>query len=234
MKKNNLDQYNISSDQWWTDQSPFRALSYLNKPRFEFFDQTIQNWNGLKALDIGCGGGYASEFMAKRGIKVSGIDLSDKSVEAAKYHAKETGLEIDYRIGCAESLPFPDQQFEVVLCVDVLEHMANLPKVFQEAYRVLKPNGYLLFDTINRTLISKIVMIWIMEYLLEEIPKGTHDWKMFIRPEELIHDASDAGFTDIQLKGLGVRGRERKTGVLNLKLTNNTSIMYLGRARKSG
>lgn len=123
------------------------ALYHLNEPRFNFFDSYIPNWNNLRVLDVGCGGGFSCEYIANRGAIVSGIDQSAKCIEQACIHAVKNRLNIDYQYGYAEAIPFQDSTFDVVVCVDVLEHVADLVKTILEISRVLKPGG-LFFSTL--------------------------------------------------------------------------------------
>ncbi len=243
MKKNDLEFYDVSADNWWQTDAKIYALYHLNQPRFEFFDRYVSNWQGLKALDVGCGGGFSCEFMAKRGVIVSGIDQSIKCIKAAQAHADMSQLKIDYRYGFAEKLPYENNTFDIVICVDVLEHVADIQKTLLEINRVLKPGGVLFFDTINRTFKSKLVMIWLMENILREIQQGIHDWKKFIKPEELTQLMYKAGFSDVAIKGFDIfrdafnlnfaKYREYKeTGILKVEINDDTSIMYIGKAVK--
>ena len=167
--KNDLEFYDENADNWWDEKSKIYALYHLNKPRFEFFDRHATNWQGLKTLDVGCGGGFSCEFMAERGAIVSGIDQSEKCVQAAKNHAAISGFEINYRQGLAENMPYDDNTFDVVICVDVLEHVADYKQVVSEVHRILKPGGLFFFDTINRTFSSQVVMIGLMENILGDL-----------------------------------------------------------------
>jgi 2-polyprenyl-6-hydroxyphenyl methylase/3-demethylubiquinone-9 3-methyltransferase len=115
MTKNDLEFYDLSADTWWQKDAKIYALYYLNQPRFDFFDNYVTNWQGLKALDIGCGGGFSCEFMANRGVMVSGIDQSVKCIIKAQEHAAISGLEIDYKHGFAEELPYSDNTFDIVI-----------------------------------------------------------------------------------------------------------------------
>lgn len=204
--KNDLEFYDENADNWWDEKSKIYALYHLNKPRFEFFDRHATNWQGLKTLDVGCGGGFSCEFMAERGAIVSGIDQSEKCVQAAKNHASISGFEIDYRQGLAENMPYDDNTFDVVICVDVLEHVADYKQVVSEVHRILKPGGLFFFDTINRTFSSQVVMIGLMENILQEIRRGVHDWDKFITPEELSVVMGDTGFGNIEIKGFDMFG----------------------------
>ena len=243
MKKNDLEFYDLSADNWWSPEAKIYALYHLNQPRFDFFDRYVGDWQGLKALDVGCGGGFSCEFLAKRGAVVSGLDQSAKCIAKAQEHAKNCQLKIDYQQGFAESLPYCDNTFDVVICVDVLEHVADFRKTVSEISRVLKPNGIFFFDTINRNLKSKFIMIWLLEYVLREIPLGVHDWKKFIRPAELKQVMHSNNFTQIEIKGFDLFGNSlyqnifaylfyKRTGSFQAKITNNDSLIYIGKAVK--
>jgi 2-polyprenyl-6-hydroxyphenyl methylase/3-demethylubiquinone-9 3-methyltransferase len=175
---------------------------------------------------------------------VSGIDQSIKCIIKAQEHAASSGLEIDYEHGFAEKLPYNDNTFDIVICVDVLEHVENLQIAISEIYRVLKPHGLFFFDTINRSLKSKLVMIWLLENVLKEIPRGIHDWQKFIKPKELIDLMDKNGFTSIEIKGFELFGESlhsnifaylyyKRTGGFKTKINNNTSLTYIGKAMKS-
>lgn len=243
MKKNDLEFYDLSAANWWGTDEKIYALYHLNYPRFDFFGRYVSNWQGLKALDVGCGGGFSCEFMAKLGAVVSGIDQSVKCIKAAQEHADSSGLKIDYKYGFSEKLPYEDNTFDIVTCVDVLEHVTDLQKTLMEINRVLKPQGLFFFDTINRNLKSKLVMIWIMENILREIPRGVHDWKKFIKPDELTNLMHKVGFADIKIQGFDIfsevlklnianYGEYKKTRIAKVKINDDTSIMYIGKAVK--
>ncbi|MFC1670851.1 bifunctional 2-polyprenyl-6-hydroxyphenol methylase/3-demethylubiquinol 3-O-methyltransferase UbiG [Spirochaetota bacterium] len=181
---------------------------------------------------IGCGGGYACEEMAKMGASVSGIDQSQKSIEAAKNHALENNLKINYEHCNAENLPYKKNSFHVVMCVDVLEHLTDLDVVISEINRVLKPGGIFLFDTINRTFMSRLLMIWVAEYILKIAPMGLQDWNMFIKPEELRTILEKSGFNNIDFKGFHLRGKDKKTGSFGLNLIILCTPFILGIAKR--
>lgn len=244
MKKNDLEFYDLSADNWWQEDAKIYALYHLNQPRFGFFDRYVRNWQGLKALDVGCGGGFSCEFMAKKGVRVSGIDRSIKCIIKAQAHAAISRHEIDYRQGLAEQLPYSDNMFDVVICVDVLEHIVSLNRVISEIYRVLKPQGLFFFDTINRNFKSKVIMIWLLENILREIPRGIHDWQKFIKPEELTSLLNKTGFNSIDVKGFNLFGETlyhniiaylyyKQTGSFKARINTNTSLMYIGKAVKN-
>ncbi len=244
MPRNDLTFYDRSAAEWWQPDAKIFTLSQLNPPRFQFFDRYVPNWAGLQVLDVGCGGGYTCEFLAKRGAKVAGVDSSQACIEAAKAHAIAQTLVIDYRWGNAEALPFESAQFDVVTCVDVLEHVASAERAIAEIHRVSKPGGLFLFDTINRTCKAQVIFIWLLEDILQEIPRGIHDWKQFIPPEDLTEWMVRSGFETIEIKGFNILGSNplehlmaylhyRKTGQFQLKLTSDLSLMYIGKATRT-
>jgi len=185
--------YNRLAHTWWDQDGALVILrTGLNNARFGYFkgvmlDQLGLDPKGLRTLDIGCGGGYLAEEFAKLGCRVTGIDPSERSIEAARAHARATGLDIDYHSGSGESIPFEDGTFDLVYCCDVLEHVSDLEGVIAETSRVLKPGGIYLFDTINRTWRSWLIEIQVMQKwsVTRVQPKDLHDWKMFIKPREL-------------------------------------------------
>jgi 2-polyprenyl-6-hydroxyphenyl methylase/3-demethylubiquinone-9 3-methyltransferase len=233
MPANDLDIYERDAASWWKPGSGLWQLHALNPPRFAFFDRHVPDWTNLRVLDIGCGGGFTSEFVAKRGARVSGVDISANSIAVAAEHARAHGLDIDYRVAAAESLPYADHSFDVVVCVDVLEHVVDLREVHREVHRVLRPGGVFLFDTINRTWLSRVVYVWLLEYLVNEIPRGTHDWKLFIRPEELQDHLRAVGFETPQLRGFTIKGK-RADGSLRVDFTGFFALAYIGHAQKPG
>ena len=186
-------------------------LNLLNPLRFYFFDKYIDSWQGLNVLDVGCGGGFTCEFLAMRSAKVTGIDQSAACIASAGAHAKEVSYAIDYAIdyrqGEAERLPFEDGAFDVVTCVDVLEHVDDPAKAIAQMSRVLKPGGYFCFDTINRTWQSKLVMIWLLENTLRQIPRGVHDWHKFITPDELRAMLIQQQLEEVAIAGFDLFGK---------------------------
>jgi ubiquinone biosynthesis O-methyltransferase len=177
---------------WWDDDQPFATLEAFTPARFEYFRDVITTRlrlepGGLRILDIGCGGGLLAERFSRTGARVTGIDPSAPSLQAAREHARAADLDIDYRQGLAEELPFDDASFDLVYCCDTLEHVTSTDRAVAEAVRVLKPGGHYLYDTINRTLRSKVAMIKMAQDWKSTsfAPKDLHDWKSFIKPAEL-------------------------------------------------
>ncbi|MFH7026623.1 MAG: bifunctional 2-polyprenyl-6-hydroxyphenol methylase/3-demethylubiquinol 3-O-methyltransferase UbiG [Heteroscytonema crispum UTEX LB 1556] len=251
MKRNNLEYYDLYADTWWKEDETLYLSNHLNKSRFEFFSNFVPDWEGIKVLDIGCGGGLACESVAKLKANVSGIDLSLNSIKNAQEHAKKSHLKIDYSWGTAESLPYKENTFDVVLCFDVLEHVFDWKQVISEAYRVLKKDGLFLFDTINRTFKSKLIMIWLLEDTLNYLPRGLHDWNNFIKPQGMIDVMKMNGFADFVIKGFDLTGgtnfktlknilfqclnNQRKgeeAEFFEIKINDDTSMCYIGKAVK--
>lgn len=222
------------ADTWWDNDSQMNNLASFQPPRFAYFDRFVDRWEGKRVLDVGCAGGFTTEFLAGRGARVSGVDPSTRLIAAAEKHAEQTGREIDYRVGTGEQLSHDDQTFDIVTCVDVLEHVKSPAAVAREVHRVLKPGGVFLYDTINRTPLSKIVMIWLAEDVLKNVPRGAHDWKDFIKPRELTSYLSDAGFTSLgPYRGITLFG-QRKDGSLITRESGDLSCIYMGASRRDG
>jgi 2-polyprenyl-6-hydroxyphenyl methylase/3-demethylubiquinone-9 3-methyltransferase len=245
MVRNDLAFYDQQAAQWWDDTATIFPLSKLNPLRFQFFDQYVHDWHGLQVLDVGCGGGYTCEFLAQRGAAVTGMDQSAACIAAAREHAQSMELTIDYRSGVAEQLPFESDRFDIVTCVDVLEHVQSVPATIAEIGRVLKPGGLFLFDTINRTWQSRLLMIWLLENGLRLIPQGIHDWHQFVPPEELTVSLTQVGFSAVNIQGFDLFGRSPlaqlqtlwhywKTGRFRAQFDDNTQVFYIGTARKQG
>lgn len=244
MPRNNLAFYDEQADQWWDETATVYPLRRLNPLRFQYFDRYISQWSGLAVLDVGCGGGYTCEFLARRGARVWGIDQAAACIQAAHNHAQAENLAIAYHTAVAEQLPFAAAQFDVVVCVDVLEHVADPAQAIAEISRVLKPGGYFCFDTINRTWQSRLVMIWLLEDLLREIPRGIHDWRKFLTPTEVQGTMAAVGLEAIALHGFNLFGsgiREKlgalrhywQTGDFRVRFDADTTIMFIGVGQKA-
>ncbi len=228
----NLAMYDTGADDWWTGKTRWlRLLNNMVPPRMTYFTPIVGDWRGKSVLDLGCGGGFMAEPLARQGARVIGVDPSAPAIAAAKRHAEESGLSIDYRVGGGEHLPVEDGAVDIVLCVDVLEHVHDLDAVIGEIRRVLKPGGLFLFDTINRTWLSKLVIVVLGEIVLRLGPRGTHDPALFIRPEELRAKLERQKFTMVDpLGGIGPRGLNRRLDVV-FGAWPTTAITYIGHAR---
>jgi 2-polyprenyl-6-hydroxyphenyl methylase / 3-demethylubiquinone-9 3-methyltransferase len=184
--------YNQPGDIWWDERQPLHAIrTSLNPARMGYLRAALAaegiDPGGNVIVDVGCGGGLLAEELAALGAQVIGVDPAAASIATAREHASRAGLDIDYRVGRGEQLPVSDSAADIVCCVDVLEHVADLDSVISETARVLKPGGLYVFDTINRTRLSKLVMIKLSQDWAATawMPPGLHDWNQFITPAEL-------------------------------------------------
>jgi 2-polyprenyl-6-hydroxyphenyl methylase/3-demethylubiquinone-9 3-methyltransferase len=229
--RNDLTIYDSVADRWWSDEVRWvRTLKNLVPGRLRWFDRHI-DWPDKDVLDLGCAGGFMAEAMAARGANVIGIDPAADAVEAARRLAISSGRRTPHDVGVGEALPYGAVAFDAVVCVDVLEHVADLHKVLSEAARVLRPGGLFLFDTINRNPIARFATITMAEDVLRLLPRGTHDPAMFIRPRELRHAMQGAGLVPGPMTGLGPCGVDRRLD-LTFGPLPLTSILFMGLARK--
>ena len=229
--RNDLSIYRTYAPNWWDGSQRFlRLLHNLVPARLKHFDTIVDTWRDKTVLDLGCGGGFMSEALARKGAKVIGVDPSEAAIAAAQDHAEMQGLAIDYKVGSGENIPLPDHSMDCVVCVDVLEHVAQLDRVLDEVRRVLKPGGTFLFDTINRTPLAALVIVHLGEAVFRLLPRGTHDPAKFIRPLELREELSKRGFALGELVGLGPRGINRRLDFTFGRLPS-VQIMYMGHAR---
>jgi 2-polyprenyl-6-hydroxyphenyl methylase / 3-demethylubiquinone-9 3-methyltransferase len=208
-KQINNDVYDQQAGSWWDENQCLHLLkSSVNPARAGYFrrilDEVLRfDYRSAPALDVGCGGGILAEEFAAMGFRVTGIDPSEQSLAMARQHAQFMSLSIDYQKGTGESIPFADNTYPVVYCCDVLEHVRDLPKVIGEIYRVTKPGGVFFFDTLNRTFVSKLVAIKIWQEWKSTafMPPRLHEWRMFIRPEELKGLLTQSGFEFKEFRG---------------------------------
>ena len=229
--RNDLTIYNTVADRWWSDDIRWvRTLKNLVPGRLAWFDRHM-DWQGRDVLDLGCAGGFMAEALALRGANVTGIDPAADAIDAARAHARESGLRIGYDVGVGEALPYESASFDAVVCVDVLEHVADLAKVLSEVVRTLRPGGLFLFDTINRNPLARLATITVAEDVLRLLPRGTHDPAMFIRPTELRAAMQRAGLVPGPITGLGPRGLNRRLDLVFGPLPL-TAILYMGIAQK--
>ncbi len=228
---NDLGIYDLAADGWWDGRTRWvRTLANMVPARLAHFDRLI-DWRDKRVLDLGCAGGFMAEALHDRGARVHGIDPAARAVAAALAHAEETGREIAYAVGVGEALPYEDGAFDAVVSVDVLEHVADLPRVIGEVSRVLAPGGLFFFDTINRTALARLAVVTMAERVVGLLPRGTHDPALFIRPDELRAHLAATGLAPGRFVGLGPRGIDRR-GDFTFGRHPGTAILYMGHAEK--
>ena len=199
--------------EWWNPSGKFKPLHMLNPCRLDYittqiaseFDRDLATplpFAGLRILDIGCGGGLLSEPMARLGAEVVGADPATRNIPVARLHAEQSGLTIDYRLTTAEDLAAAGEQFDVVLNMEVLEHVPNPQSFLSACQTLLKPGGLMICSTLNRNAKSFGVAIVGAEWVMRWLPKGTHDWKKFITPDELAEFIRKAGLDPVDRKGM--------------------------------
>ncbi|WP_434926118.1 bifunctional 2-polyprenyl-6-hydroxyphenol methylase/3-demethylubiquinol 3-O-methyltransferase UbiG [Shewanella sp. HL-SH2] len=218
-----IAKFEAMAQTWWDPNGSFKPLHQLNPLRLNYIDQTAQGIFGKKVLDIGCGGGILSESMAKIGAHVDGLDMGNEPLEVARLHALETGVTVNYIKCTAEEYRDTHQAYyDVVTCMEMLEHVPDPLSVIQACCDMVKPDGYVFFSTINRNWMSYLTAIVGAEYLLKMLPVGTHDHSKFIRPSELINLVDK---TDLLCKdALGI-AYNPLSGVF--KYTNSVDVNYM-------
>ncbi len=189
-----LDKFSALASRWWDLESEFKPLHDINPLRLGYIEQHVKSLTDKKILDVGCGGGILAESMAQAGAEVVGIDMSETPLSVAKLHLHEVGLKVDYRQVTVEQLATESpNSFDVITCMEMLEHVPDPASVITACYKLLKPGGQAFFSTINRNPKSYLFAIIGAEYILRLLPKGTHDHAKFIRPAELVNWIVDAG-----------------------------------------
>ena len=194
--KEEILKFAAMAEEWWDPEGKFKPLHMLNpcrlgyivnqiKGNFQFDKDKINPFQGLRILDIGCGGGLLSEPMSRLGASVVGVDPVEKNISVAKLHAKQVGLKIDYRVSTAEDLLEQNELFDVILNMEVIEHVPKPEQYLKTCSELLKPGGLMACSTINRNSKSYLWAIIGAEYVMRWLPKNTHEWKKFIKPEEL-------------------------------------------------
>ncbi len=220
--------FSDKADEWWDQEASFAPLHQLNKARLEFITtQLTANGaiQGLKVLDIGCGGGLVAEPLARLGAQLTAIDASSETIEIAKAHAQQEALAIDYR--CQKLEDVKETNFDVVLAMEIVEHVPDCARFIAAAAAKIKKGGWFFLSTLNRTPESFLVAILGAEYILQKLPKGTHAFSKFVRPQELQAHLEQAGIGSITTQGALFNPLTS-----NFFLSHNARINYFMAGRK--
>jgi 2-polyprenyl-6-hydroxyphenyl methylase/3-demethylubiquinone-9 3-methyltransferase len=197
-----LEKFASLAHRWWDANSEFKPLHAINPLRLNYIDG-IAGLNGKAVLDVGCGGGILSESMARRGAQVMGIDLGEKALKVARLHQLESGVAVDYRLVAVEALSAEmPAAFDVVTCMEMLEHVPDPSAIVAACAKLVKPGGHVFFSTLNRNPKSYLFAVIGAEYVLNLLPKGTHEYEKFIKPSELSGWCRQAELDVIGLKGM--------------------------------
>lgn len=229
--KENLDprereKFDALASSWWDPEGPFRPLHDLNPARLRFITERC-NLPGNRVVDVGCGGGILAEAMAGRGAEVTGIDIAEQVISIARLHLLESGFGVDYQRKTIESLAREcPEKFNILTCMEMLEHVPDPEAVLLSARRLLKPGGHGFFSTLNRTPLSFALGIVGAEHIARLLPRGTHRYDRFIRPSELCDWLRSAGFTVREILGLHYNPITR-----SVMLGGNVQVNYLVHAR---
>ena len=224
-----LDKFSQLAHRWWDPNSEFKPLHDINPLRLEWLDRLAGGIQDKRVVDVGCGGGILAESMALKGANVTGIDLSEKALKVARLHQLESGVQVDYRLIAAEALAEERaEQFDVVTCMEMLEHVPDPASVMAACARMAKPGGWVFFSTLNRNPKSYLLAIIGAEYVLNMLPKGTHDWSKFIKPHELASFARSAGLEPVELLGMTYNPFTKA-----YRLERDTDVNYLMACRRA-
>jgi 2-polyprenyl-6-hydroxyphenyl methylase / 3-demethylubiquinone-9 3-methyltransferase len=223
-----LRKFSDLAHRWWDPMSEFRPLHTINPVRLAWIESAV-GVQGKRVLDVGCGGGILAEAMASKGAQVTGIDLADKALAVAKLHSLESGIPVEYRAISAEALAQESPRaFDVVTCMEMLEHVPDPASVVNACAQLVKPGGAVFFSTINRNAKAYAMAIVGAEYVLGLLPKGTHDYAKLIKPSELAEYARRAGLEVHEIRGMSYQPFTHKAA-----LNNDASVNYLMRCSLS-
>lgn len=222
-----LNKFSELAHKWWDKTSEFKSLHDINPLRLNYIDKAVA-LKGKVVLDVGCGGGILSESMAEKGAKVTGIDLGEKALKVAQLHSLESGIAVDYELIAVEALAeLQPASFDVVTCLEMLEHVPDPASVVAACSKLVKPGGYVFFSTINRNPKAYLFAVVGAEYVLNMLPRGTHDYAKFIKPSELASWMRSMG-----LSLLGHIGMSYNPITQHYWLGNDVSVNYMMHAVK--
>ena len=218
--------YDLHGDRFWDKNGPYRTLHQINPARLQFIRRYIQP-KGTRILDIGCGGGILTEALYREGAQVRGIDLSATVITAAREHAEQQGYVIDYRVISSHACVAAGECYDHITCLEMLEHVHDPGAILRDIHALLKPGGYAFFSTINRNAKARFLAVTLAESVFHLVPRGTHDPRQFIRPDELVSMVEHAGLEAVALCGMDYHPLLRRA-----LLSRRLDINYLLVARK--
>ncbi|MDD2668630.1 bifunctional 2-polyprenyl-6-hydroxyphenol methylase/3-demethylubiquinol 3-O-methyltransferase UbiG [Zoogloea sp.] len=222
-----LQKFSDLAHRWWDPESEFKPLHQINPLRLDWINNTAQ-LAGKKVVDIGCGGGILAESMAACGALVTGVDLSEKALGVARLHLYESGQTVDYRLISAEDISREAPgRFDVVTCMEMLEHVPDPASTIRACAALVKPGGYVFFSTLNRNIKSYLMAVVGAEYILNLLPKGTHEYAKFIKPSELARYVREAGLDVEELIGMNYNPLNKV-----YSLGRDTDVNYLMRTSR--
>ena len=237
INKKEIEKFSRIASEWWDPNGKFKPLHNFNPIRIEYIKNSIikhfkiksstKSLRKINILDIGCGGGLLSEPMCRLGANVVGIDASDKNIEVAKFHAKKNNLKINYICSSPETLRI-DKKFDVILNMEIIEHVDDIDYFIKKSSQFLKKNGLMFVATLNKTLKSYIFAIIGAEYILRWLPIGTHDWEKFVKPKDLIEISKKNNLKIEELDGLKFDLLKNKWSI-----SNDKSVNYIARFKKN-
>ncbi len=197
-----LARFNRLAARWWDEESEFKPMHRINPHRLQWIDSLV-HLDGKRVLDVGCGGGILAEAMAHRGAHVTGIDLAEKPLQIAEWHAQGQQVDVRYALSCAEDWAVGNPgHYDIVTCMEMLEHVPQPDAVIAACAQMVKPGGWVFFSTINRNPLSFLTAIVGVEYVMRILPRGTHQYARFIKPRELLAMAGKAGLVLHEQRGL--------------------------------